>query len=93
MQLWNWCWVMSAVKPQIDDLGMRIESCWFDRQCDARTKGLYFAEWAYLRKPFVIEPSGRRHLRNLVTRLKFELGVPVALVVALPGLWFNSVTL
>jgi hypothetical protein len=77
----------------IDDLGMRIESCWFDRQRDAKTKGLHFAEWwAYLRKPFAIEPSGRRHLRNLVTRLKFELGVPVALVVALPGLWFNSAT-
>jgi hypothetical protein len=75
----------------IDDLGMRIESCWFDRQRDAKTKGLHFAEWwAYLRKPFAIEPSGRRHLRNLVARLKFELGVPVALVAALPGLWFNS---
>jgi hypothetical protein len=75
----------------IDDLGMRIESCWFDRQRDAKTKGLHFAEWwAYLRKPFPIEPSGRRHLRNLVTRLKFELGVTVALLVDLPGLWFNS---
>jgi len=75
----------------IDDLGMRIESCWFDRQRDAKTKGLHFAEWwAYLRKPFATEPSGRRHLRNLVARLKFELGVPVALVVALPGLWLNS---
>jgi uncharacterized membrane protein YwzB len=29
----------------IDDLGMRVESCWFDRQRDARTKGLNFAEW------------------------------------------------
>jgi hypothetical protein len=75
----------------IDDLGMRIESCWFDRQRDAKTKGRHFAEWwAYLRKPFAIEPSGRRHLRNLVTRLKFELGVSVALVAAQPGLWFNS---
>jgi hypothetical protein len=77
----------------IDDLGMRIESCWFDRQRDARTKGLHFAEWwAYLRKPFAVEPSGRRHLRNLVARLKFELGVPVALVIAMPGLWLNSAT-
>jgi hypothetical protein len=77
----------------IDDLGMRIESCWFDRQRDAKTKGLHFAEWwAYLRKPFAIEPSGRRHLRNLVARLKFELGVPVALGIAVPGLWCNSAT-
>jgi uncharacterized membrane protein YwzB len=77
----------------VDDLGMRIESCWLDRRRDARTKGLHFAEWwAYLRKPFEIEPSGRRHLRNLVARLKFELGVPVALVLALPGLWLYSAT-
>ena len=59
----------------IDDIGMRIESHWLDHQRDARTKGLHFEEWwAYLRKPFEIEPSGRRHLRNLVARLKFELG-------------------
>jgi hypothetical protein len=75
----------------IDDLGMRIESCWLDRQRDARTKGLHFEEWwAYLRKPVDIEPSGRRHLRRLVARLKFELGIPVALVATLPGVWLNA---
>jgi hypothetical protein len=75
----------------IDDLGMRIESYWLDRQRDARTKGLHFEEWwAYLRTPFPVEPSGRRHLRNLVARLKFELGVPVGIVFAVPGLWLNQ---
>ena len=75
----------------IDDLGMRIESLWLDRQRDSRTKGLHFEEWwAYLCKPFEIEPSGRRHLRNLVARLKFELGVPVAFVLAVPGIWLND---
>src|SRR5260370_11451684 len=75
----------------IDDIGMRIESHWLDRQREARTKGLHFEEWwAYLRKPFEIEPSGRRHLRNLVARLKFELGVPVALLLTLPGVWLNE---
>jgi len=29
-------------------------------------------------------------LRTLVSRLKFELGVPVALLIALPALWLNS---
>jgi uncharacterized membrane protein YwzB len=77
----------------VDDLGMRIESCWLDRQRDVRTKGLHFEEWwAYLRKPFEIEPPGRRHLRNLVTRLKFELGVSVALVLAMPGFWLDDAT-
>jgi hypothetical protein len=75
----------------IDDLGMRIESAWLDRQRDARTKGLHFEEWwGYLRQPFEIEPSGRRHLRNLVARLKFELGVPVALLLAVPAVWLND---
>jgi hypothetical protein len=77
----------------IDDIGMRIESHWLDRQRDARTRGLHFEEWwAYLRKPFEIEPSGRRHLRNLVARLKFELGVPIALMLTLPGVWLNATT-
>jgi hypothetical protein len=74
----------------LDDIGIRIESLWLDRRREARTKGLHLAEWwAYLRKPFAIEPSGRRHLRNLVARLKFELGVPVALVLGVPGIWLN----
>src|SRR5579859_4456255 len=75
----------------IDDLGMRVESLWLDRLRDAKTKGLHFQEWwEYLRKPFEIEPSGRRHLRTLVVRLKFELGVPIALIVGIPGVWLNS---
>jgi hypothetical protein len=74
----------------IDDLGMRLESLWLDRKRDARTKGLHFAEWwEYLSKPFEIEPSGRRHLRTMVLRLKFELGVPVALLLGAPGIWLN----
>jgi len=77
----------------LDDIGIRIESLWLDRRRDSRTKGLHLAEWwAYLRKPFAIEPSGRRHLRNLVARLKFELGVPVALVLGVPGIWLNRAT-
>ena len=75
----------------IDDLGLRLESLWLDRQRDARTKGLHFAEWwEYLRKPFEIEPSGRRHLRMMVIRLKFELGVPIGVVLGLPGVWLNA---
>src|SRR5215468_2699698 len=49
----------------VDDLGMRIESLWLDSARDRRTNGSHTAEWwAYLRKPFVTEPSGRRHLRR-----------------------------
>src|SRR5215472_18557676 len=74
----------------IDDLGTRIESRWLDAGRERRTGGLHGEEWwAYLRKPFAAEPSGRRHLRRLVARLKFELGVPVGVVVTAPALWLN----
>jgi len=74
----------------IDDLGMRIETLWLDPGRERRTHGSHSAEWwAYLRKPFAIEPSGRRHLRRLVARLKFELGVPIGFVLTGPALWLN----
>ena len=74
----------------IDDLGMRIENRWLDQSRERRTSGLHSQEWwAYLRKPFATEPTGRRHLRRLVARLKFELGVPVGVVVTAPALWLN----
>jgi hypothetical protein len=74
----------------IDDLGMRIESLWLDRKRNARTSGLHAQEWwRYLCKPFNVEPSGRRHLRRLVARLKFELGVPIGLAMTVPAIWLN----
>jgi hypothetical protein len=74
----------------IDDLGMRIESGWLDAGRERRTGGLHNQEWwAYLRKPFATEPTGRRHLRRLVARLKFELGVPLGVVATSPALWVN----
>ena len=74
----------------IDDLGMRIESGWLDAGRERPTGGLHGEEWwAYLRKPFATEPSGRRHLRQLIARLKFELGVPVGVVITAPAFWLN----
>src|SRR5215467_11479877 len=74
----------------IDDFGMRLESAWLDRSRNNRTVGRHREEWwAYLRTPFVIEPSGRRHLRKLVARLKFELGVPAGVLITAPALWLN----
>jgi len=70
----------------IDDLGTRLESLWLDHWRNARTSGKDQEEWwAYLRKPFEVEPSGRRHLRKLVARLKFELGVPLGLAITCPA--------
>ena len=74
----------------IDDLGMRIESRWLDQARERRTGGLHSQEWwAYLRKPFATEPTGRRHLRRLVARLKFEIGVPLGVVATVPAVWIN----
>lgn len=74
----------------VDDLGMRLESWWLDTGRERRTQGCHSQEWwAYLRKPFSNEPSGRRHLRRLVARLKFELGVPIGATVTVPALWLN----
>jgi len=76
----------------VDALGMRIESLWLDAGRERRTHGSHSAEWwAYLRKPFVCEPSGRRHLRRMVARLKFELGVPIGAAVTVPALWLNPI--
>lgn len=75
----------------IDDLGMRIETVWLDRKRNRRTDGIHAVEWwGYLCKPFDVEPSGRRHLRRLVARLKFELGVPIGLAITSPAIWLNS---
>jgi len=69
---------------------MRIESVWLDSKREHRTSGLHSEEWwRYLRKPFAIEPSGRRHLRRLVARLKFELGVLLGFATTVPALWLD----
>lgn len=74
----------------IDDVGMRIESVWLDSKREQRTSGQHSEEWwGYLRKAFAIEPSGRRHLRRLVARLKFELGVPLGFAITVPALWLD----
>jgi len=75
----------------IDDVGMRVETVWLDERRERRTSGHHSEEWwSYLRKPFSIEPSGRRHLRRLVARLKFELGVPIGFLITSPALWLNQ---
>jgi hypothetical protein len=74
----------------IDDLGTRVERGWLDMREKKRTHGQHQEEWwAYLRKRFDVEPTGLRHLRRLVARLKFELGVPIGLLMTVPSIWLN----
>jgi hypothetical protein len=71
----------------------RIES-WLDNAADRRTGSNHTKEWyAYLRTAFVCEPIGRRYIRTLVTRLKFELGTSIAALIAAVGitvLWIDG---
>ena len=70
----------------IEDVGARIEN-FLDGRADDRTQGRHRQEWyEYLKTAFVCEPIGRRYIRTLVTRLKFELGTAIGIVIADSGL-------
>ncbi len=70
----------------IEDVGARIEDG-MDKRADKLTQGKHRQDWyAYLRMAFVCEPIGRRYIRTLVTRLKFELGTAIGIVIADIGL-------
>jgi hypothetical protein len=70
----------------IEDMGSRIE-CYFDRRCDKASGGKHSRDWyAYLKTAFVCEPIGRRYIRTLVMRLKFELGTALGILIADVGL-------
>lgn len=69
----------------LEDIGARIET-WLDSRKDTKD-GKHLDNWyAYLRTAFLADPIGRRYVRNLVLRLKFEFGVAFAMVSAGAGL-------
>jgi hypothetical protein len=74
----------------LEDLGTRVEKRLDDKRNDKT--GNHNANWfAYLRTAFVTDPIGRRYIRTLVLRLKFELGAGFAMVFAALGilwLWY-----
>lgn len=66
----------------IEDIGSRIEAR-MDTSADRATNGQHTKDWySYLKTAFVCEAIGRRYIRTLVTRLKFELGTSVRLLIA-----------
>ncbi len=70
----------------IEDLGARIETS-LDKKCDKATGGKHTDDWyAYLKTAFICEPIGRRYIKTLVTRMKFELGTAVGILAADVGL-------
>jgi len=80
--------IISFVGLMLEDIGSRIESILDDRA--QKTPGSDHMEtwYSYLRIAFDSEPIGRRYIKTLVTRLKFELGSSVALILADAGFFF-----
>jgi hypothetical protein len=77
--------LMVIVGMVIEDIGSRIEKQ-MDTIADRATNGQHTRDWySYLKTAFVCEAIGRRYIRTLVTRLKFELGTSVGLLIAGAG--------
>lgn len=72
-----------------EDAGSHLES-WLDNRANA-TNGVHIAQWyEYLRTAFCADPIGRRYIRTLVLKLKFEVGVAFSMVSAGLGvLWLS----
>jgi hypothetical protein len=69
-----------------EDFGSRWEE-WLDRRADKATDGEHAKTWfMYLRSAFVSDPIGRRYVRSVVLRLKFELGIAFSMISAIGGL-------
>jgi hypothetical protein len=58
----------------LEDFGAHVETL-FDSLRDKDSKKQFENWYAYLRTAFKADPIGRRYVRTLVLRLKFELGV------------------
>lgn len=69
----------------LEDMGARVETH-LDNKRDAKTSGHLENWYKYLRTAFQADPIGRRYIRTLVLRLKFELGVGFAMLTAAAGL-------
>jgi hypothetical protein len=84
---------MTFVGLVLEDMGARVETL-FDARRE-RQDGEHLDNWySYLRTAFKADPIGRRYLRTLVLRLKFELGIAFAMLTAgLEILWLWSMGL
>jgi hypothetical protein len=78
----------------LEDFGARWEDQ-LDRWADKRTNNIHSENWrAYLQTSFKSDPVGRRYARDLVLRLKFELGVAAGMISAGLGvLWLVALGL
>ena len=82
---WVLVLIVTAVGVVIEDFGARIETA-FDSAANKIHTDHLDNWYAYLRTSFVADPIGRRYVRSLVLRLKFELGTVFGSVLAAGGL-------
>jgi hypothetical protein len=79
----------------LENLGSLIEGEYFDKRLPHKERKYqhHIEEWfLYLRQAFAVEPVGHRYLRRLVTHMKFELGMGLALPVFGAGLFFTRLS-
>jgi len=77
----------------LEDMGARVETL-FDARRERQGRKQFDDWYAYLRTAFKADPIGRRYVRTLVLRLKFELGIAFAMLSAGVGLlWLWSMGL
>jgi len=73
----GWILVLTTIcaGTVLEEFGTHLEST-FDERADKKTNGQHMANWyAYLRSAFLSDPIGRRYVRSVVLRLKFQFGV------------------
>jgi hypothetical protein len=72
--------IATALGMILEDLGARLEKFFFDRHTND-----YSTWFSYLALALDREPIGLRYIRTVVLRMKFELGMGLASVIALIG--------
>jgi hypothetical protein len=75
----------------LEDFGGHFEAHVLDKNRNAQTKHEHSREWnQYLRVAFRSEPVGVRYMRNILLRMKFELGMAGACLIAAFGLFATT---
>ena len=75
----------------LEDFGSHLESRIFDKALNAETNGRHMTDWdRYLRIVYETEPIGAKYIRSILLRMKFELGMSTALLIAAAGVFATT---
>ncbi len=78
----------------VESVGSWVESSLWDNIIKRKRNGSHLEQWwQYLKLKMDIEPVGQRYLRTRVMAMKFDLGLGLAIPIALGGLfWLQLLT-